>query len=203
MDYSLPGSSVHGFSRQEYWSGLPFPSPGDLPDPGIKPRSSALAGRFFTTEPPGKPHSINWLSGNKLGKTSHFPPDTWKVLSLCRLAVLYFTKFCSCELPAANPLNGTVRATHPSKLTVFALYNIHFSVNLCFIPHCILFLFKKFWYTPIRLIAIKLYFPEVLCTEMSGEKKNLTNLARSSNRSKQFSWKRVMNFEREQLVSVS
>ena len=44
-----------GFSRQEYWSGLPFPSPGDLPDPGIEPASPALAGRFFTTEPPAKP----------------------------------------------------------------------------------------------------------------------------------------------------
>ena len=43
------------FSRQDYWSGLPFPSPGDLPDPGIKPVSPALADRFFTTEPPGKP----------------------------------------------------------------------------------------------------------------------------------------------------
>ena len=50
-----PGSSVHGFSRQEYWSGLPFPSPGDLPDPGIEPVSPALAGRFFTTGSPGKP----------------------------------------------------------------------------------------------------------------------------------------------------
>ena len=44
-----------GFSRQEYWSGLPFPSAGDLPDPGIEPRSPALAGTPFTTEPPGKP----------------------------------------------------------------------------------------------------------------------------------------------------
>ena len=44
-----------GFPRQEYWSGLPFPSPGDLPDPGIKPVSSVWMGRFFTTEPPGKP----------------------------------------------------------------------------------------------------------------------------------------------------
>ena len=43
------------FLMQEYWSGLPFPSPGDLPDPGIEPMSPALAGRFFTTEPPGKP----------------------------------------------------------------------------------------------------------------------------------------------------
>ena len=39
MDYSLPGSSVVGFPRQEYWSGLPFPFPGDLPNPGIKPVS--------------------------------------------------------------------------------------------------------------------------------------------------------------------
>ena len=44
-----------GFPRQEYWNGLPFPSPGNLPDPGIKPVSSVLMGRFFTTEPPGKP----------------------------------------------------------------------------------------------------------------------------------------------------
>ena len=47
-----------GFPRQEYWSGLPFPLPGDLPDQGIEPSSPAspaLSGRFFTTEPPGKP----------------------------------------------------------------------------------------------------------------------------------------------------
>ena len=46
------------FSKQEYWDGLPFPSPGDLPDPGIKPVPSislALAEGFFTTVPPGKP----------------------------------------------------------------------------------------------------------------------------------------------------
>ena len=43
-----------GFLRQEYWSGLPFPSPGDLPKPGIKLTSPALAGRFFTTEPLGR-----------------------------------------------------------------------------------------------------------------------------------------------------
>ena len=44
-----------GFPRQEYWSGVPFPSPGDLPRPGIKPVFSALAGGFFITEPSGKP----------------------------------------------------------------------------------------------------------------------------------------------------
>ena len=43
-----------GFLRQQYWNGLPFPLVGDLPEPRIKPGSPALAGRFFTTEPPGK-----------------------------------------------------------------------------------------------------------------------------------------------------
>ena len=43
-----------GFSRQEYWSGLPFPSPGDLLDPGIKPRSPALQADALLSEPPGK-----------------------------------------------------------------------------------------------------------------------------------------------------
>ena len=43
------------FPKQEYWSGLSFPSPGDLPDPGIKPMPPALAGGFLTAEPLGKP----------------------------------------------------------------------------------------------------------------------------------------------------
>ena len=45
-----------GFSRQEYWSGLPFPFPGNLPDPGIEPRSLALQADALTSEPPGKPN---------------------------------------------------------------------------------------------------------------------------------------------------
>ena len=51
------GSLSMDFSREEYWSGLPFPTPGDLPDPGIQTMtlvSSALAGGFFTAVPPGK-----------------------------------------------------------------------------------------------------------------------------------------------------
>ena len=52
MDCSMPGSSVHGIFQVRI---LSFPSPGDLPDPEIKTLSPALAGRFFTTEPPGKP----------------------------------------------------------------------------------------------------------------------------------------------------
>ena len=48
-----------GFSRQEYWSGLPFPSPGDLPNPGIEPRSPALQADALSSEPPGKPNLDN------------------------------------------------------------------------------------------------------------------------------------------------
>ena len=44
-----------GFFKQEYWSGLSFPPPGDLPDPGIEPLSPALVGGFFMTDPPEKP----------------------------------------------------------------------------------------------------------------------------------------------------
>ena len=55
-----------GFPRQEYWSGLPFPSQGDLPHPGIEPASvSCFAGGFFTTEPPENlGHSLLTLTGN-------------------------------------------------------------------------------------------------------------------------------------------
>ena len=61
-DYATPWTAVHQaplsleFSRQEDWSGLPFPSPGELPDPGMEPPSlvsPALAGGYFTTVPPG------------------------------------------------------------------------------------------------------------------------------------------------------
>ena len=57
-----------GFPGQEYWSGLPFPSLGDFPDPRIEPASPALAGEFFTTEPPGNLRKSKY-SRNVLTKT--------------------------------------------------------------------------------------------------------------------------------------
>ena len=57
--YQAPPSM--GFSRQEYWSGLPFPSPEDLPDPGIKPRSPTLQADALTSEPSGKPPNWNLI----------------------------------------------------------------------------------------------------------------------------------------------
>ena len=56
MDCSLPGSSLSmEFSRQEYWSGYPFPSAGDLLNPGIEPGSPVLQADSLPSEPPGKP----------------------------------------------------------------------------------------------------------------------------------------------------
>ena len=64
MDCSLPVSLSMGFSRQGYWTGLPFPSPGDLPNPGTEPRSPPLRADALPSEPLGKPHfeGKDWLS---------------------------------------------------------------------------------------------------------------------------------------------
>ena len=63
MDCGLPGSSVHGISQARILElSPPFPPPENLPDPGIEPMSPALAGGFFTTEPPGKSNIMQKLS---------------------------------------------------------------------------------------------------------------------------------------------
>ena len=72
------------FFRQEYWSGLPFPIPVDLPDTGIKPASLALAGRFFTTVPPGKP-TMEYQSAIKKNGMLPFAA-TWMQLEIIILS---------------------------------------------------------------------------------------------------------------------
>ena len=68
-----------GFSRQEYWSGLPFPSPGDLPNPGIKPRSPTLQADSLLSEPPGK----HWTNSTVYVKqTLSFILGLWNLDSL-------------------------------------------------------------------------------------------------------------------------
>ena len=63
MDCSPPGSSVHGIF-QEYWSGLPFSSPGDLPNPGIELRSPSLWADFLPSEPQGNPNMLKYVYSN-------------------------------------------------------------------------------------------------------------------------------------------
>ena len=74
-------------SRQEYWSGLPFPTPGDLPDPGIEPASPRLAGRFFTAEPLWKPQQGLYAASQLTCNYSHFCESLgrhcWDRVSLC------------------------------------------------------------------------------------------------------------------------
>ena len=70
--YQVPLSV--GFSRQEYWSGLPFPSPRDLLNPGIKPRSPTLQADALPSEPPGKPNlSSRWFNYSVIALSWTFP----------------------------------------------------------------------------------------------------------------------------------
>ena len=69
-----------GFSRQEYWSGLPFPSPGNLPDSGIEPGSPALQADALPSKPPGKPYKPLIINGDKsvgVGNYENILVGTW------------------------------------------------------------------------------------------------------------------------------
>ena len=103
-----------GFSRQEYWSGLPFPPQGDLPNPMIRPKSPAspsLAGGFFTTVPPGKPSKMYkehffFFPGGLFEKVRKEKGEVWKtdiillkitvhkILFLINLLYFFLNKMC-------------------------------------------------------------------------------------------------------------
>ena len=71
MDCSLPGEASMGFSRQEYWSGLPFPSPGELSNPGMEPGSPGLQEDSLESEPPGAAHMGS--AENSPNQINHVP----------------------------------------------------------------------------------------------------------------------------------
>ena len=75
-----------GFSRQEYWSGLPFPSPGDLPDPGIEPRSPTLQADPLTSAPPGgkesREKSCTWNKVTPPRESSKFSIKSFKFVKV-------------------------------------------------------------------------------------------------------------------------
>ena len=75
------------FSRQEYWSGLPFPSPGDLPDPGIEPRSPSLQADTLPSEPPGNP-----LKSCNIIQSLHF--HVWLHSHYCKWNIEF--PYCCC-----------------------------------------------------------------------------------------------------------
>ena len=91
MDCSPPGSSVHGILQAEYWDGLPHPSPGDPPNPGIEPTSPALAGGFFTTNATWEALGMTCLPLNRI--------SLWKIYNLKKSDLGY----TSLHPPVINP----------------------------------------------------------------------------------------------------
>ena len=83
IDVACQAPLSMGFSRQEYWSGLLFPSPGYLPDPGIEPRSRALQADSSLTELQGKPQIISLIKLMKIRTTETFLPIYMKLESIC------------------------------------------------------------------------------------------------------------------------
>ena len=104
-----------GFSRQEYWSGSPYSSPRDLPDPGIKPASlasPALAGRFFTTEPLQK---LSCAMGS----------DKWKLYFLLLSLSGDRSRDCRDRGRRLSSLHLRKHAPHPLPLLCFPFLNVH------------------------------------------------------------------------------
>ena len=126
MDYSLPGSSVMGFPRQEDWSGLPFPSPEYLPNPGIKPISPALIGKIFTIEPPGRPEECWYICFNRqsawLSSVHRFHPIFCKYSSSVSSVFTCFSvlfRSASCVYSPVVSLGPGKRYSISSVLEVF------------------------------------------------------------------------------------
>ena len=96
-----------GFPRQEYWSGLLCPPPGDLPKPGIEPKPPALAGLFFATEPSGKPlNSIKILSYTVICRISH---QCWSYVSVLLNSFSFASSFANLHAVLSAPLFFHVR----------------------------------------------------------------------------------------------
>ena len=130
-----------GFSRQEYWSGLPFLSPGDLPDPGIEPRSPAFQADALTSEPPGKPSKcFRWIIKQMGAFTSltNWPP-------------LFHLFLVSCSHVLKLPLDFVCLSRHPDFCTG------RYSITIC---HDVL---SRFSHVPTLLRPFGLQPASLLC----------------------------------------
>ena len=117
--YHAPPSM--GFSRQEYWSGLPFPSPGDLPDLGIEPRSLVLQADTLPSELPGKPNRVY-----RYHKIAHHPPAPPSLYSHCSqtAANKYLALSLGLEFPQST--RPWLEVCTPSPfLTAFTFFSIY------------------------------------------------------------------------------
>ena len=117
-----------GFSRQEHWSGEPFPSPGDLPNPGIEPRSPTLQADSLPFEPPGKPKNTGVGSLSLL--QGIFP--TWEANQglLCCRRILYQLSYQ--ESPHHHPSQHLLTTPGPLHLDLCSVLCIYYLINLFF-----------------------------------------------------------------------
>ena len=120
------------FSRQEYYSGLPFPSPGDLPDPGKEPEflePPALAGVFITTAPPGKP-KLSWVTVKSHLLRTFLVLSDRSVYTLPAVPMVLDTWPLSCSLPCPS-VSCTVNVLRTSVLCLPFI----FAFLSCTAPH--------------------------------------------------------------------
>ena len=110
-----------GFSRQEYWSGLPFPSPGDLPDPGIKPMSPALEADALTSEPPRKPNSDKWIYFFSL-------TNIYRILIIC--PALFKAKMINMCFLSLSGLKATVKNKHGLRYNVSITWHMTIKITI-------------------------------------------------------------------------
>ena len=107
-----------GFSRQGYWSGLPCPPPGDLPDPGIESASPALAGRFFTdSEPQGKPKSTG-VGESEVTQSCPTLCDPWTVAHQAPLSTGFARQEYWSGLPFPSPGDLPDSGIEPASLAL-------------------------------------------------------------------------------------
>ena len=118
MDYSLPGPLFMGISRQEYWSGLPCSPPGDLPNSGTEPRSSALRADSLSSAPTGKPRILEWVTYPFSRGTSQHRDQIW----VSCIAGGFLTSWATQEAVSHNSMcthTHTHTYTHTHTHTIF------------------------------------------------------------------------------------
>ena len=114
VDHNPPGSSVRGILQQGYWSGLPYPPPGDLPHPAIKPaflRSPVLAGRFFTILASREAHTLRFTSCPCF-KSLQWPPVAFKIKSKPFAQAYESCTVCSLLYFSSHPCPGLPCSSH-------------------------------------------------------------------------------------------
>jgi len=145
-----------GFSRQEYWNWLPFPSPGGLPNPGIKPRSPTLQAEALTSEPPGKPCTYVLVSRFSLKNRNIWPQRTPFCMELGRICPLRVDDVLCSSLSQVLSLHCC-----PSPACTYSIY-----VCDAFAVHCVTFAVHDLWVLKVLFFAVLDHLKMVVHSEL-------------------------------------